>query len=162
MVQLLRYFIAILISTLTGAMSCWVLGLVFSGPFMSILSAFGIDTSNVSMFQLGAAFGFWGHFINYTNGALKPLGFIPNFSTLIYFICARFMLPLVGAALIIIPGYIAGLFVEDLVFAGLAAFGVDTSALILWQVSVTFSYIAAFMLGVPHSSGIKEEANKYL
>lgn len=157
MVKFLHYLITTLISILVGAMSGWVLGLVFSGAFMNTLNAFGADTLNVTMWQLGAAFGFLGCFINYSTGVYKSLGVPKNLSDIFFIIFWRFSVPLFGAVFIIIPSLIAGIFFEDTVFAGLAAFGVDTSELSLWQVSVTLIFIGAHMIATPHPSIFKKK-----
>ena len=51
------------ISTFFGAVGGWIVGLFFADTIMSALSAFGVDTSKLTMWQLGAFLGFIGGYL---------------------------------------------------------------------------------------------------
>jgi hypothetical protein len=55
-------FLLCLANTLLGAFSGWIVGLVFSDTILGFLSRIGVDTQNLSMWQIGAALGFIGSF----------------------------------------------------------------------------------------------------
>ena len=51
-----------LIGPAVGALSGWIVGLVFGDAIFSVLRAFGVDTTQFAMWQLGAALSFIGSF----------------------------------------------------------------------------------------------------
>lgn len=53
---------SIIVGTLMGAISGFIVGLFFSNPILLVLDAFGIDITNLALWQVGAALGFIGPF----------------------------------------------------------------------------------------------------
>ena len=64
-------FIAPIIAVFCGALSGWIVGLVFADEVMTVLSRFGVETSGLSMWQLGAGLGFVGSFFKSSFTAKK-------------------------------------------------------------------------------------------
>jgi len=54
-------FVFVLLGTLMGALSGWVVGLFFSDTMLGILSQLGVK--NIAMWQFGAFMGFVGGFL---------------------------------------------------------------------------------------------------
>lgn len=63
-------FIMPILGCLFGAFSGWAAGLVFGNSILGFLSSLGADTSGLSMWQVGAAMGFFGGFLK-TNVSTK-------------------------------------------------------------------------------------------
>lgn len=55
-----------LVGTLFGAFTGWVVGLFFADTVFTFLIAIGMDVSNLTMWQIGAALGFLGSFFRTT------------------------------------------------------------------------------------------------
>lgn len=55
-------FIIRLIGPVLGAISGLIVGLVFGSSIFAVLEAFGVDTSGIAMWQLGATLSFIGSF----------------------------------------------------------------------------------------------------
>lgn len=49
-----------------GALAGWCVGLVFEDTVIGTLARFGVDTSGLSMWQLGACLGFVGGYLKTT------------------------------------------------------------------------------------------------
>jgi hypothetical protein len=64
-------FVAPIIAVFFGALSGWIIGLVFTGEVMKVLSRFGVDTVGLSMWELGAGLGFVGSFFKSSFTAKK-------------------------------------------------------------------------------------------
>lgn len=60
-------FLLIIAGTLGGALIGWIVGLMFSDVIMHVLSAFGVNTVNLELWQIGAAAGFFGGFVKSNN-----------------------------------------------------------------------------------------------
>lgn len=60
-VLLLLFFLPLL-GILFGGFSGWIVGLFFHDTVMGFLSAIGVDVTNLTMWQVGAALGFIGGF----------------------------------------------------------------------------------------------------
>lgn len=58
----LLIFLSPIIGVFTGALAGYLVGLVFTDSVMHSLNAFGVDTNNLTMWQLGAMLGFIGGF----------------------------------------------------------------------------------------------------
>lgn len=54
----LALFFVIILGTFMGGIAGWVVGLVFSETIMTTLDAFGVETFEMTMWQLGATLGF--------------------------------------------------------------------------------------------------------
>ncbi len=63
---LILAFIAPILSTLFGAFSGWVVGLVFEDTIMGFLARLGLNIEGLTMWQLGAALGFIGGYLKTT------------------------------------------------------------------------------------------------
>lgn len=59
---LLMLFVLPIVNTLVGAFIGLVVGLFFENAIFSFLSALGVSTMSLSMWQVGAALGFIGSF----------------------------------------------------------------------------------------------------
>lgn len=53
---------SIIVGTLMGAISGFIVGLFFSMPILLTLDAFGLDITNLALWQVGATLGFVGPF----------------------------------------------------------------------------------------------------
>lgn len=62
LVTLSALFILRLIGPAMGALAGWIVGLVFEDTIFSVLRGFGVDTTQFTMWQLGAALSFIGAF----------------------------------------------------------------------------------------------------
>jgi hypothetical protein len=51
-------FLLVILGTLFGGIAGWIVGLFFADTIMSTLDAFGVETFELSMWQLGATLGF--------------------------------------------------------------------------------------------------------
>lgn len=56
-------FIAPILGTLIGAFMGLVVGVFFGGSIMGFLTAIGVATADLTMWQVGAAMGFLGSFL---------------------------------------------------------------------------------------------------
>lgn len=56
-------FIAPLVGTLVGAFTGWTVGLFFTETIFGFLTRLGFDAAGFSMWQIGAAMGFFGGFL---------------------------------------------------------------------------------------------------
>lgn len=54
--------LAPILSAIFGAVSGWVVSLMFDSSIKSAFAAFGVDTSNIELWQVGAMLGFVGGF----------------------------------------------------------------------------------------------------
>lgn len=61
-VGLTLLFLLPLLGVLFGGFAGWVVGLFFHDTIMTFLMATGVDVSNLTMWQIGAALGFIGSF----------------------------------------------------------------------------------------------------
>ena len=63
-------FAAPLLGVLAGAFSGWVVGLFWADVILGFLTRLGIETTNLQVWQIGAAMGFLGGFLK-TNVSQK-------------------------------------------------------------------------------------------
>ena len=68
---LVMLFILPIVNTLVGAFIGLVVGLFFENAIFTFLSALGVSTINLSMWQVGAALGFIGSFFRATAQTTK-------------------------------------------------------------------------------------------
>lgn len=54
----LLVMLLVILGTLFGGIAGWIVGLFFTDTIMSTLDAFGVETFELSMWQLGATLGF--------------------------------------------------------------------------------------------------------
>lgn len=59
-------FIIPLIGVVVGAFAGWVVGLFFEGTVLGTLSRFGVNSSGLEVWQVGATLGFVGGFFKST------------------------------------------------------------------------------------------------
>lgn len=59
-------FIVPILMVFLGALSGWIVGLVFERDVINFLSRIGVDTNGLTMWQLGAALGFLGSYFKTT------------------------------------------------------------------------------------------------
>lgn len=59
-------FISPIFAVFLGAAAGWIVGLCFEEEIMGFLSRIGVETVDMSMWQLGAALGFIGGFLKTT------------------------------------------------------------------------------------------------
>ena len=60
-----------ILGVLFGAFSGWAVGLVFEETVLQTLTRFGVETTELTMWQLGAALGFVGGFLKTTVSSTK-------------------------------------------------------------------------------------------
>lgn len=60
-----------ILGVLFGAFSGWAVGLVFEETVLQTLARFGVETTELTMWQLGAALGFVGGFLKTTVSSTK-------------------------------------------------------------------------------------------
>ena len=51
-------FILVILGTLFGGIAGWIVGLFFTDTIMNTLNRIGVDTMDMTMWQLGATLGF--------------------------------------------------------------------------------------------------------
>lgn len=59
-------FIAPILGTLVGGFMGWVVGMFFADEIIGFLARLGADTVGLTMWQVGAAMGFFGSFLRTT------------------------------------------------------------------------------------------------
>lgn len=62
LLTLATLFVFRLIGPLAGALSGWIVGLVFENSIFAVLEAFGVDTTGLALWQIGATLAFIGTF----------------------------------------------------------------------------------------------------
>lgn len=60
---LILMFIAPTLGSLFGAFSGWTVSLFFNEPIMAFLGSIGVTTTDLALWQVGAAMGFLGGFL---------------------------------------------------------------------------------------------------
>ena len=59
-------FILVILGTLFGGIAGWIVGLFFTDTIMNTLNRIGVDTMDMTMWQLGATLGFISGFFKAT------------------------------------------------------------------------------------------------